>query len=305
MKALRRLRDAGNRRLSILVINYRPRYVQNRLEELSEICTSADYTMHTCVYDRANPAGIGKEIVEFSASFDRVVVDISGMSRLLIVQTIVALIGARSGPVSIVYTEAVTYPPSEAQFGANGHSGIPNRISSYLSTGIMEIAATPELGSVAMLGESIRLIAFPSFDPSHLGNLVNELQPTYANIIHGLPPLGRDKWRMAAIATLNRVGIRGLQNLDEHHASTLDYRDTLEILLQVYAERSMFDRLVVSPTGSKMQALAIGLFRTALRDIQIVYPTPMTFTAPEEYTVGSRQIYVLDIPNEFERLVRI
>jgi hypothetical protein len=60
----------------------------------------------------------------------------------------------------------------------------------------------------------------------------------------------------------------------------------------------MFDRIVVAPTGSKMQAVAVGLFRSVLYDVQIVYPTPQTFTAPDEHTIGIRQLYKVDLPIE-------
>jgi hypothetical protein len=60
----------------------------------------------------------------------------------------------------------------------------------------------------------------------------------------------------------------------------------------------MFDRIVVAPTGSKMQAVAVGLFRAVLYDVQIVYPTPQIFTAPHEHTVGIRQLYKVDLPTE-------
>jgi hypothetical protein len=47
-----------------------------------------------------------------------------------------------------------------------------------------------------------------------------------------------------------------------------------------------------------MQAVAVGLFRSALYDVQIVYPTPQIFTAPHEHTVGIRQLYKVDLPAE-------
>lgn len=304
VEALKRFRDAGCENLTVVVIEYLPKYTENRKKELTAICARANYSVKICKYDRANPAGIWKALTDLTQAADRILVDISGMSRLLIVQSVVAMVSARRCPLSILYTEAMHYPPSKRDFYAKREADQPVTMTSYLSTGIIEIASTPELGSVAMLGESIRLIAFPSFDPSHLSNLVNELQPTYANIIHGLPHMSKDTWRIMAIKELNIGAIKGIQNLAEHTASTLDYRETLQILLQVYAERSMYDRFVVAPTGSKMQALAIGLFRAVLHDIQIVYPTPMTFTAPREHTVGCRELYVLDLPDEFQRLVK-
>ena len=55
------------------------------------------------------------------------------------------------------------------------------------------------------------------------------------------------------------------------------------------------ERLLVSPTGSKMQAVAVGLFRAIQGDIQIVYPTPKEFRAHDDYTRGVRQLYSLPL----------
>ena len=142
------------------------------------------------------------------------------------------------------------------------------------------------------------MVAFPSFDRSHLANLIQELQPTYTDLIHGIPPSETNAWRTEAVRNLNRPVLDSLRRNTNHCASTLDYTKTLRILLGIYKNRSMFDKIVVAPTGSKMQAVAVALFRAALYDVQIVYPTPQTFTAPEEYTGGVRRMYALDLPVE-------
>ena len=76
---------------------------------------------------------------------------------------------------------------------------------SFISTGIFEIVSSPELSSVAMLGSEIRLISFPSFDPIQLSNLVQEVQPTHNNVIHGEPPSPKLFWRKDAIKNLNQI----------------------------------------------------------------------------------------------------
>ena len=210
-------------------------------------------------------------------------------------KTLVALLTVTNVPVAIIYCEAATYPPSKIQFDKDRENG-DSLISGYLSSGIFEIAATPELASVSMLGEAIRLLAFPSFDPSQLANLLQELQPTYVDLVHGLPPAVENQWRREAIRTLNSSILEPLRKKNDHEACTRDYRETLRILLEIYRKRSMFDRLVVAPTGSKMQAVAVALFRAVLYDVQVVYPTPQIFTEPDRYTVGTRQLYELDLP---------
>lgn len=298
IETLRRIRDAGKYGFSLGLVSYLPQQPENREEELHTISQDADLQETRFVYDRENPAGMGEKLKEFTQGFDRVFIDISGMSRLLIVQTLVALLSLEKHSVAVIYGEAKDYPPSREQFEQDHREDVTRPVPGYLSSGIFEIAATPELSSVSMLGEAIRLIAFPSFDPAQLTNLLQELQPTYTEFIHGIPPAQENKWRTEAISKLNRSALDELRGKRDHETSTLDYREILYKLLQIYAERSMFDRLVVAPTGSKMQAVAVGLFRAALHDVQIVYPTPQVFTTPEEHTVGLRQLYQLDIPAE-------
>ena len=297
VETLRRACNAGITDFSLGIVNYLPDYQENKIRELRTIGQGADLRVNEFTYDRKNPTDIGEELKRFAQDFEHVFIDISGMSRLLIVQTLVALIGQQRQQISIIYGEAQEYPPFESEVERNHGT-----ILSYLSSGIFEIAATPELGSVSMLGEAIRLVAFPSFDPSQLANLIQELQPTYTEFIHGIPPTQENKWRTEAIRRLNHQTLGELHGKKDHEVSTLDYRETLQKLLQIYAERSMFDRLVISPTGSKMQAVAVGLFRAALHDVQIVYPTPKDFTTPEKYTVGLRQLYMVDLPTEAIRI---
>ena len=126
------------------------------------------------------------------------------MSRLLIVQLLVALLRGRQGRVSVIYAMAEQYPPSPERFFKDQQQVGANMVLSYLTSGTLEIAATPELGSISMQGETIRLIAFPSFDQAQLTNVIQELQPTYAEFVHGIPPRTEDQWRKGAIADLNR-----------------------------------------------------------------------------------------------------
>jgi len=147
-------------------------------------------------------------------------------------------------------------------------------------------AVTPELTSPAMAGQSIRLIAFPSFNRAQLRQCIDELQPTYIDLIEGIPPHEAYLWRTHAIRQLNSQAMEAIPNRKIHRTSTLDYRETLRLLLELYADHSAFDKLVVSPTGSKLQSVAVGIATAFLRDLQVVYHTPMKFTDKERHTVG-------------------
>ena len=299
-EALRRICKAGKTNFSLGIVEYRPSYPENRIKRLRTIGKKADLRIDEFVYDREKPSGMGEQLRSFAQGqkFDRVFIDISGMSRLLIVQTLVALIGSPVRTISIIYGEPREYKPSKGELEQDNQDGKIKPSPNYLSSGIFEIAATPELSSVSMLGEAIRLVAFPSFAHEQLTNLIQELQPTYTEFIHGVPPARKNKWRTEAIRKLNHLTMDELREKNELETSTLDYRETLSTLLRIYAGRSMFDRLVVAPTGSKMQAVAVGLFRSALDDVQIVYPTPQVFPKPKKYTLGFRQMYQVDLPTE-------
>ena len=127
---------------------------------------------------------------------------------------------------------------------------------------------------------------------------MQELQPAYVNFVHGVPPRIENEWRKAAIGWLNERTLKESQGSEEHEASTFDYRETLRMLLEIYRRRGGWDRLIIAPTGSKMQAVGVGLFRAVLPDVQIVYPTPQIFVEPARYTVGLSNVYRVDVPEE-------
>ena len=283
---------------NVVLVRYLPKIQENQGLESIEYCKHHGINFQEFLYDRESPSGMGVELAEYVERFDRVILDISGMSRLLIVQTIVALVGLKK-EFNVLYTEASVYPPLEQEYSNSdmGNGSIP----SFISSGIFEVVSTPELSSVSMLGSAIRLVSFPTFDYIQLSNLVQEIQPTHNDIIHGVPPSKGMAWRTDAIKQLNEPIIRGLQRVQSHRASTLDYRDTLKLILDIYEQFSVFDRIVIAPTGSKMQSVAIGILRGILTDLQIVYPTPLMFVDPEHYTEGVRQMYLLKI-GDFELL---
>ena len=89
--------------------------------------------------------------------------------------------------------------------------------------------------------------------------------------------------------------------MEQHKTSTLDYRETLRLILALYDERSAFDKLILAPSGSKMQSVAVGLARSFLSDVQVVYPTPQRFLEPEGHTLGVANVYALQLDN-FSRI---
>ena len=282
---------------TVVAISYLPFVAENSLSEIRTFCQSANLRITELSYDRQNPAGFGAVLLESIAGIrGRVFFDVSAMSRLLIVQILVALHERETDLKSctVAYAQAATYPPTEDEvelaFRQSGDDPLYSIL--LLSSGIFDVTVIPELSATAIAGHQNRLVAFPTFSTDQLTALRSELAPSRLTCIHGVPPDPRNQWRTASIAKLNRLPL-----LPPEHilASTLDYQDTLASLLALYAEHSDRERMLVSPTGSKMQAVAVGIFRAFMNDVQIVYPTPKQFVSPTNYTKGVGDLYSLDL----------
>lgn len=290
--------SVGGSSVNLLLVNYLPFVDQNKADTIRSICRSKNIKISEMTYDRQEPAGFGEVFIEMVGSTQgQIFIDISGMSRLLIVQILVALSRRplRFHNCSIIYTEAASYPPSEdealEQLGKS--EADPSYSIYFLSSGVYEVTLIPELSSCAPAGGQTRLVAFPSLDSHQLTALRAELQPSRMSLIEGVPPGAHNRWRQKAIAAVNRLA--EMQSAERCLASTLNYEETLECLLKIYSEHGVYERLLISPTGSKMQSVAVGLFRSFIGDTQVVYPTPRDFLKPQKYTEGIGQMHILPL----------
>lgn len=281
---------------NVVLVLYMPFVAQNRTDDIRKICRDRGIKMVELSYNREEPAGFGSSLVEtLSASQGRVFIDISGMSRLLVVQALVAL---KNRPEEfsncfIAYAEAKHYPPTEEEAKARlaKSDSDPSFLIFFLSSGVFDVTLVPELSSYAPAAIQTRLVAFPSLDAHQLTALLAELQPSRLSFIGGVPPAPHNEWRLKAIAVVNRLD--KIPNSEAYQTSTLYYQETLARLLEIYAEHGVHERLLISPTGSKMQAVAVGILRSFVEDVQIVYPTPRDFLKPETYTSGVGQMHLL------------
>lgn len=284
--------------LTILVVLYEPTVIENKSNELIDLCNKENIKTKVFTYDRNNPSGAGIKILnDISDHKGNLWVDISGMSRLLIVQLIDRLKEKETSfsSIKILYCEAEEYPPTQTQVSKAlkkreaGHSDL----SMFLSSGVFDVSIVPELSSISLQGQPIRMIVFPTFSYDQLLALRTIIQPSYTTIINGAPPSDDKHWRLEAIHKLNEID--KIVHKEEHTVSTLDYRETCQLLTKMYAQYGTMEKLVIAPIGSKMQTVGLSLIRLHLNDIQIVYPTPRSFINPEAYTRGVKTIYSLDI----------
>lgn len=284
---LRRIADGGSRGFKITEIDYIPEVAENRIDELRAVARTTESSLTALPYRRTNPESVDA-ILGTLVEAERLYIDVSGMSRLLIVQLVASVV--RTGALSrtsVIYTEAAEYPPTEEQVRVTlaDHADY-RKVLSFISSGVVGLTIAPELSTVAMQGQPVRVIAFPSFNAAQFATVCAEINAAAFTILNGSPPLPENGWRREAIRGLN--GLDGLHDKDEVDVSTLDYRDTLRVVLDTYAQYGATQKLIVAPTGSKMQSVAVGLAVGFLRDLQVVYPTPKHFPNPSNYTTGVR-----------------
>lgn len=292
---------------SVVLVEYKPMLSENRLEELIRICETSSIQYQVIQHDRENQSGGGEEIITATADhLGPVIIDISGMSRLLIVQIVVALGRRKTGfrNAFIGYTVAAIYPPSMDEVSEalrNVTYGDDNDVY-FLSSGVHDVSIVPELSSVALQGQPIRLILFPSFNPDQFNALRSVIQPSYVSIIHGEPPSDDNKWRQEAISKLN--GIPHLLHKEEYTISTFHHSATVDVLLKIYQEYGVLQKLIIAPTGSKMQSVGVGIVRAYLDDLQIAYPTTRLFSNPSDYTHGVNKSFILPLA-DYTNILRV
>ena len=286
--------DRGSRGFRGVGVDYRPVVAENRLADLRDLAAGANAELTLITYDRQE-AESSADILAGAVNARRIFIDISGMSRLLIVQLVAAGVRSRLlGRMSLIYTEALVYPPTQAEVDAkltdeNNYLGILN----FISSGVFGVTVIPELSTVAMQGQPIRLIAFPSFNPTQFAAVCAETQASFCSVVNGVPPRANNSWRRDAIRRLNNLD--SILDREEFDTSTFDYRETLKLLLDLYGKHGAVEKIVISPTGSKMQSVAVGIACGFLNDIQVVYPTPRSFPAPSNYTKGVSDTYQLSL----------
>jgi hypothetical protein len=291
---LRRMADSGSRGFRITEIDYIPEVAENRVQELRGIAKATQSPLAALEYRRTDPEGVDG-ILSTLVEAEHIHIDVSGMSRLLIVQLVAAIVRAGMlSRTSIVYTEASHYPPAEAQVRAT-LSNYPDyrEVLSFISSGVVGLTIVPELSTVAMQGQPVRVIAFPSFNAAQFATVCAEISAAAFTVLNGIPPRSENAWRRQAIRELN--GLDDLHDKDEIDVSTFDYRDTLRVILDTYAMYASTQKLIVAPTGSKMQSMAVGLAVGFLEDLQVVYPTPKRFPDPSNYTTGVRATSCLSL----------
>ncbi len=244
---------------------------------------------------------IDKEFRITLLKMDEVIIDISAMTKLLILVCLCTL-SSFSGTVRIVYSEPEDYVPTQEDYEKSKDD--KEMIAKFPSRGFESIIRMKCLSSIRMQGQPVSLIAFTSFNEQLIRHMLGTINPYRLLFINGRPPRTDYAWRERATQEIhNRLREEYSRNnpineagLLTRTASTLDYGETIDRIGEIYKNFGMYERIICAATGSKMQTVGLFFSKIAHPDIHIEYPTPDSYF-PEGISTGVRQVHEVVVPN--------
>ena len=293
-----------------VLLDFRPYNEENRLSDVSEALLTSGFVIeeeNLIVYDRFSPEAFEGQLQRRlqSITAESALIDISTMSKLQII--LVLKVCAEMGlNVRILYTEAENYGPSEEEFNNAREADEIRRPSLQVYSGIHGVIRVKSLSSIAMQGQTTAALVFMSFNDALTQVLLNSIYPGRLFLINGRPP--QHSWREEATAWIHEQvrqewhednPIKQKEGcsepLPERVVSTLDYRETIHMLIRLYWQLSAEHRILLAPAGSKMQAVGSYFVKALHPDIHIEYPSPEGFYSSYSNGVGAK--WMIDLGN--------
>ena len=255
---------------------------ESRLDELlEEIKPRTTGEIIVLDYERYNPVTTEFAIEalwkEISQSSQEIVIDLSVMSKLLIMMILYA--GREfHGAVRCIYSEPQEFSPSREEYEK---SKLGMSFALPLPTfGVHDVVRTAMLSSSVMQSSPAVVVAFTSFNEQLVRALLSSVSPNHLFLVSSVPP--HLCWREKATQDIHEDVLREYQEdnpKDEkghliNRVSTLHHGETFDLLADIYKRYCYTHRIILSPTGSKMQAVACGLFKICCPEVNVEYPTP-------------------------------
>lgn len=235
-------------------------------------------------------------------------IDISVMSRVLIL-ILLCIFKRCKCNLYIVYSEPEEYAPTQEVFYE--HLNKQQVASIAPSSGFRQVIRTPLLSSSVMQDAPTVAVGFTSFNEQLLRALLSSLNPTHLLLINSIPP--SLYWRASATLLVHKGIVHEYCNdnvvnsedgLLERRSSTLYYQETMDIISDIYKKYCFTHRIVIAPTGSKMQALACGLIKACCHDVHIEYPTPESYFLNNYSSSNIKDIHYIVFPDFSELLLQ-
>ena len=288
---------------SAVLLDYRPFNTKNRLSDVQNALKARGISVEDAnilIYDRFDPNDFEERLRSrlISVAARRVILDVSTMSKLAILLSLGICLELNL-ETTVHYAEAKVYGPSREEFEEAKKNNEIHQPTIQIFTGVHGVVRVASLASVAMQGQPTAALVFMSFNDALTQVLLNTVYPSRLFLINGRPPV--HSWREEATAWIHDQVRRewdednpvatpsaGEVPIPLRAVSTLDYRETLSLLVDLYWQLSATHRVLLAPAGSKMQAVGCFIVKALHPDIHIEYPSPDGFLPQYSSQIANR-----------------
>ena len=246
-------------------LDFDPRHPDAYLENLKETLT------------RWRPDSQGEIWVDISAfTMQGICATLAGVREVL-----------SSSAVRTLYTEAEVYFPSKEDVERKGNKYAAMSLEMSGNLIPKRFAGVSSEGSTCLL-------VFAGYEKHRSIGVVDELNPAKLVLIFGKPPRVDLQWRLEWSRKLHDP-IKGTRPTASEVVSTLDPKESLQILSEYYGFLFNDHNIAIAPICSKMQCVATYLFWERYRDVQLVFPLPVTYL-PKRFSIGCGSTFEWLIP---------
>ena len=230
----------------------------------------------------------------------RITFDVSAAANRIVV-TSMAMLCEADGALTVLYSEAATYHPTQSQYEAQPQAWRDEALLG-LERGVSDVRPSREMPGQHFDPLPDAIVLFPTFKPERSQAVIDFVDPSLIGTrgeaivwLVGVPHLSQNGWRVNALKEIN-----GLDDEDvQYEVSTLRYQDTLSTLDTLHDKLSNHYKLTLSPIGSKMQALGSSLFAFIHPDTRIVFAIPKEYNA-SQFSNGCRETWMIEFGSLFD-----
>lgn len=232
--------------------------------------------------------------VDIESDQTHIVFDITVGSSRLLLEGIHALLQT-DVRLTLTYTEVARYRPSFDEYRRHLDEARVRQVEpqEFLTRGVDRVEILKTIPGQNADSRPAYLVVFPAFAFSRVSAVIDELAPSRVQWIFGIPHLVENRWRIDAQRGYHQSLIE--QSHRHCYVSTIDYRETLQVLERTYQKRHEDYGLFVASLGSKMQKVGQVLFHVLRPEVAAVVSIPRIWNEERFSGETPRAVYSLDL----------
>lgn len=142
------------------------------------------------------------------------------------------------------------------------------------------------------------LVVFAGYEAHRSLGVVDELNPSKLVLVFGRPDREDLGWRLGWSEEIHGE-LKKTRPTAKEIVSTLDPMESVRLLSTYYDYLFADHNVAVAPICSKMQCVGCYLFWERFRDVQLVFPLPITYL-PKEFSMGVGRTFLFELPRATE-----